>query len=151
MEVILLEKISHLGGLGDKVKVRSGYGRNYLIPQGKAKPATAANLQLFEERRAELEAQAAELLQRAIERKEQLEAMTVTVTARAGDEGKLFGSVGTADIAEAVVAAGGELTRQEVRMPDGPIRAVGTHEVVLHLHADVNGTLTVVVASGNNV
>jgi len=151
MEVILLEKITHLGGLGDKVRVRPGYGRNYLIPQGKAKPATAANLQLFEERRAELEAQAAALLERALERKEQLEAMTVTVTARAGDEGKLFGSVGTADIAEAVVAAGGELTRQEVRMPDGPIRAIGTHEVVVHLHADVNGTLTVVVASGNSV
>lgn len=147
MEVILLEKIPHLGGLGDKVTVRPGYGRNYLVPKGKAKPATAENLRLFEERRAELEAQAAAVLDEAQTRKEQLEAMTVTVTARAGDEGKLFGSVGSADIADAVVAAGGSLTRQEVRMPDGPIRATGTYEIALHLHADVDGVLTVVVAS----
>ncbi|AHK78451.1 MULTISPECIES: 50S ribosomal protein L9 [Ectothiorhodospira] len=146
MEVILLEKVENLGNLGDKVRVRAGYARNYLLPQGKAKFATEANLAEFEARRAELEKAAAESLAAAESRRDKLEAMTVTVTAKAGGEGKLFGSVGTADIADAVTAAGGELEKREVRMPDGPLRVVGEYEIALQLHTDVKATLKVVVA-----
>lgn len=145
MEVILLEKVENLGNLGDKVRVRAGYARNYLLPQGKAKFATEANLAEFEARRAELEKAAAEALSVAEARSEKLEAMTVTVTAKAGGEGKLFGSVGPADIADAVTAAGGELEKREVRMPDGPLRVVGEYEIALQLHTDVKATLKVVV------
>jgi ribosomal protein L9 len=145
MEVILLAKVENLGNLGDKVKVRPGYGRNYLIPQGKATPATPENIKLFEERRAELERAAAEALAAAEARKAQLEGLTVTITAKAGEEGKLFGSIGTVDIAEAVTAAGVPLKRQEVRMPQGPIRSVGEYEIQLHLHTDVDATVKVIV------
>src|SRR5579885_1812264 len=122
MEVILLQKVENLGNLGDKVKVRPGYGRNFLIPQGKAKPATAKNIEEFEKRRAELEKQAAEALSHAQERKSALEGKSVTLSAKAGQEGKLFGSVGTVDIAEALTNAGLKVERKEVRMPQGPIR-----------------------------
>lgn len=147
MEVILLEKVDNLGDLGDKVAVRAGYGRNYLIPQGKAKPATAENVKYFEERRAELERQAQEVLATAEQRKAQLEGLEITIGAKAGEEGKLFGSVGTTDIADAVTAAGVEITRQEVRLPEGPLRVTGTYEIDLHLHSDVDAQVTVVVVA----
>lgn len=145
MEVILLEKVENLGGLGDQVKVKAGYGRNYLIPQGKAKPATPENVKIFEERRAELERAAQERLSAAEARRDQLKGLTVTIKAKAGDEGKLFGSVGTADIADAVTAAGVEVERQEVRLPEGALRATGEYEIELHLHTDVDATVAVVV------
>ncbi|MFP4079836.1 MAG: 50S ribosomal protein L9 [Ectothiorhodospira sp.] len=147
MEVILLEKVENLGNLGDKVRVRAGYARNYLLPQGKAKFATEANLAEFEARRAELEKAAAEALAAAEARRGKLEALTVTVTAKAGGEGKLFGSVGTADIADAVSTMGVELEKREVRLPDGPLRQTGEYEVGLQLHTDVKATLKVVVAA----
>lgn len=146
MEVILLEKVDNLGGLGDRVNVRPGFGRNYLIPQGKAKPATEENIRFFEARRAELENKAAEELAAAQARAAQLEGLTVTITAKVGEEGKLFGSVGTTDIADAVTAAGVEIGKHEVRLPEGPLRATGEYEIELHLHADVNATVQVVVA-----
>lgn len=141
MEVILLKKVGHLGDLGEKVPVRSGYGRNYLIPSGLAVPATEANLQAFEERRAELEKAAMESLMVAVSRREMLDGLTVTVARKAGDEDKLFGSVGTQDIAGAVQEMGIALERQEVRLPEGPFRAAGEYEVVLHLHSDVDATI----------
>jgi large subunit ribosomal protein L9 len=147
MEVILLEKVENLGNLGDRVKVRPGYGRNYLIPHGKAKPATAENIRFFEERRAELEARAADALASAQKRAEALAGLTVTVGAKAGDEGKLFGSVGTQDIADAVTAAGVEIERHEVRLPEGPIRATGEYEIELHLHTDVDASVSLVVTA----
>lgn len=146
MEVILLQKVDNLGDLGDKVKVRAGYGRNYLVPTGKAKPATPENIKEFEARRAELEQAAREALQAAENRKAQLEGLEVTITAKAGEEGKLFGSIGTADIAEAVTKAGVAVERQEVRMPTGPLRSVGEYEIELHLHSDVDATVKVVIA-----
>ena len=146
MEVILLEKIKNLGDLGDRVKVRPGYGRNYLIPQGKAVPATPENIKRFEERRAELERQAAEARAAAEARREKLEGLEVTIPARAGQEGKLFGSVGTQDIAEAVTAAAGiEVERREVLMPEGPIRQTGEYEIELQLHSDVSAIVRIVV------
>lgn len=147
MEVILLTKVENLGNLGDKVKVKPGYGRNYLIPQGKAKPATPANVAEFEARRAELEKAAAEALANAEARKAKLEGVSVTIASKAGTEGKLFGSVGTVDIAEAFTAAGMEVERKEVRMPEGPIRVAGEHEVELHLHSDVNVSVKVNVVA----
>lgn len=136
-----MKKVDQLGGLGDKVSVRPGYGRNYLIPSGFAVPATEANLKAFDERRAELEKQASESLAAAESRREKLDGLTVTVARKAGDEGKLFGSVGTQDIATAVQEMGMELERQEVRLPEGPYRAAGEYEVTLHLHADVDATI----------
>lgn len=141
MEIILLKKVGHLGELGEKVSVRAGYGRNYLIPSGLAVPATKANMKAFEERRAELEKDAAETLAGAESRRQQLEGLTVTVARKAGDEGKLFGSVGTQDIAAAVQEMGAKLEKQEVRLPEGPFRAAGEYEVSLHLHADVDATI----------
>ena len=141
MDVILLKKVGHLGGLGDKVSVRAGYGRNYLIPSGFAVPATDANLRAFEERRTELEKEAAESLAAAEARREALDGLTVTVARKAGDEGKLFGSVGTQDIADAVGEVGLKLEKQEVRLPEGPFRAAGEYEVSVHLHADVDATI----------
>lgn len=141
MDIILLKKVGHLGGLGEKVSVRPGYGRNYLIPSGFAVPATEANLKAFEEQRAELEKEAAESLAGAEARREALDGLTVTVARKAGDEGKLFGSVGTQDIADAVRNMGIGLEKQEVRLPEGPFRAAGEYEVVLHLHADVDATI----------
>lgn len=147
MEVILLQKVENLGNLGDKVKVRAGYGRNYLIPQGKAKPATAKNVTEFEQRRAELEKHAAEMLSTAEQRKVGLDGKVITINAKAGQEGKLFGSVGTVDIAEALTASGQKVERREVRMPQGPIRVAGEHKVEIHLHTDVNVEITVVVVA----
>ena len=147
MEVILLQKVENLGNLGDKVKVRAGYGRNFLIPQGKAQPATAANLAEFEKRRTELEKQAADALTSAQARQRELDGKTISITAKAGSEGKLFGSVGTVDIAEALTAAGTKVERKEVRMPQGPIRVAGEHSVEIHLHTDVNAEIKVVVVT----
>jgi len=141
MEVILLKNVANLGELGDKVAVRSGYGRNYLVPQGFAVPATVANLQAFEERRAELERAAAEGLALAEVRKEKLHGMTVTIARKAGDEGRLFGSVGSGDIAEAITAMGVEVQKQEVRLSDGAFRAAGEYEVTLHIHSDVDAMI----------
>lgn len=141
MEVILLRKVGHLGDLGEKVSVRAGYGRNYLVPSGLAVPATAANLEAFEARRAELEKAAMESLAAAVSRCEELDGLTVTIARKAGDEGKLFGSVGTQDIAATVQEMGITLERQEVRLPTGPFRATGEYEVTLHLHVDVDATI----------
>jgi large subunit ribosomal protein L9 len=147
MEVILLEKVDNLGSLGDKVNVRSGYGRNFLIPSGKATAATAANIEAFEARRAELEKHAAEILAAAEARREKLDGMSVTIASKSGDEGKLFGSVGTSDIAHAISATGVEVERSEIRMPEGVFRMVGEYEVSVHLHSDVNATVKVVVVA----
>lgn len=138
MEVILLEKVENLGDLGDKVAVRAGYARNFLIPGGKAKYATAENIAEFEARRAELEKIAAESLTEAEVRQSKLENLVVTIPANAGAEGKLFGSVGTAEIAEAVSNAAVPIEKREVRLPEGALRSVGEYEVTLHLHSDVN-------------
>lgn len=147
MEVILLQKVENLGSLGDKVKVRAGYGRNFLIPQGKAKAATPANIAEFEKRRAELEKHAADTLISAQARQRELEGKVITITAKTGNEGKLFGSVGTVDIAEALTAAGIDVERKEVRMPQGPIHVAGEHQVEIHLHTDINAEIKVVVTA----
>lgn len=144
MDVILLKKVDNLGSLGEKVSVKSGYGRNFLIPSGAAVAATEDNLKVFEERRAELEKQAAEALKNAESRKAALEALgTVTIQAKAGDEGKLFGSIGTSDIAEACTAAGAEVAKKEVRLPEGPFHVVGEAEITLHLHSDVDAVIKI--------
>jgi len=147
MEIILLEKVENLGNLGDKVSVKPGFGRNFLIPGGKAKPATAANIAEFEARRAELEKVAAESLAAAQARKESMADMAVTILSKAGDEGKLFGSVGNTDIAEAITAAGVAVEKKEVRLPEGPIRETGEYEVDIHLHSDVDATIKVTIAA----
>ncbi len=146
MEVILLEKNRNLGELGDKVNVKAGYGRNFLIPQGKAVPATADNVKYFEERRAELEKAAADKLGAAQARADKLvELASVTIPAKSGDEGKLFGSVGTRDIAEAISAAGVEVAKAEVLLPIGAIRTTGDYEIDLQIHSDVTATIKVSV------
>jgi large subunit ribosomal protein L9 len=145
MEVILLEKIDSLGGLGDKVRVRPGYARNYLLPQGKAKFATPENIAEFEARRAELERAAAEALAAAETRRESLTGMVIEMTAKAGGEGKLFGSIGASDIADAVTARGVEVEKREVRLPEGPLRQAGEYEIQLHLHADVDADIRIIV------
>jgi large subunit ribosomal protein L9 len=145
MEVILLEKVENLGNLGDRVNVKPGYGRNFLIPSGKATPATEEHIKAFEERRAELEKAAAGLMAGAEARREQLAGMTVTIKAKAGEEGKLFGSVGTSDIAEAVTAAGVAIERHEVRLPEGAFRQIGEYSVNLHLHTDVDADITLLI------
>jgi large subunit ribosomal protein L9 len=145
MDLILLQKVTNLGGLGDKVKVKPGYGRNYLVPQGKAAPATEANLKAFETKRAEYESKANALLSDAEARKAKLEGGAVTVKANASTEGKLFGSVGPRDIAEAFTAAGLPLEKSEVVMGEGPIRKTGEFDVLIHLHADVETTVKVTV------
>ncbi|HSH30368.1 MAG TPA: 50S ribosomal protein L9 [Thiohalobacter sp.] len=147
MEVILLEKVANLGALGDQVRVKPGYGRNYLIPQGKATPATPENIERFEQRRAELERQAAETLAAAQARAGKLEGFELALTAKAGDEGKMFGSVGTSDIAEGLQAAGHEVERQEVLLPEGAFRQLGEYEVQLRLHADVEATIKLVITA----
>ena len=148
MEVILLENIGNLGGLGDKVDVKAGYGRNYLVPQGKAVPATRSNIAEFETRRAELEAAAAAARSAAEQRAEAINALQpVTIGANAGDEGKLFGSVGTRDIAEAVTAAGCEVDKAEVRLPEGPLRELGEFEVDIQVHGDVTATVVIAVVA----
>ena len=146
MEVILLENIGNLGGLGDKVDVKAGYGRNFLIPQGKAVPATRDNIAEFETRRAELEAAAAATLAAAEQRAEALKALPpISIGANAGEEGKLFGSVGTRDIAEALTAAGCEVDKSEVRLPEGPLRELGEFEVDVQVHGDVTATVVIAV------
>ena len=147
MEVILLQKVANLGNIGDKVRVKPGYGRNFLLPQGKAALATTANVAKFEERRVELERHAADELSRAQKRATQLENFKLALTAKAGNEGKLFGSIGTADIAEALTRNGIEIERSEVRLAGGPIRLVGEHHVKLHLHTDVEIDLPVVISA----
>lgn len=152
MEVILLERIAGLGGLGDRVDVKPGYARNYLVPQGKALSATERNIVRFEERRAELERQAADEVVRAQRRSEDLAALELVVTRRAGGEGRLFGSVGIGDVAEAATEAGVEVRRNEVRMPDGPIRQTGRYEVAVRVHPDVEAAVRVaVVPMGGSV
>jgi len=141
MDIILLEKVDRLGKLGDLVSVKPGFARNFLLPSGKAKIANEANIKELEERRAELEAKEAESLSLAETRKTQLEALTLSITSKAGAEGKLFGSVGNVDIAEVIVAAGVQVEKKEVRLPTGPIRAAGEYEIDLHLHTDVNATV----------
>lgn len=143
MEIILLEKIPNLGALGDRIKVKPGYARNFLIPKGKATLATGANLARFEARRAELERIAAEALAKARARAEQLAELIVTLSVKTGSEGRLFGSVGPADIASAVSAAGIELQKQEVRLPTGSIRQIGEYDVDLHLHGEVKTQIRV--------
>jgi len=146
MEVILLENISNLGGLGDKVDVKSGFGRNYLIPQGKAVPATESNVAAFEARRAELEAAAAETLTAAQKRADAINGLgLISIPANAGEEGKLFGSVGTRDIADAVTAAGCEVDKSEVRLPEGALREVGEYEIAIQVHGDVIAAVAVAV------
>lgn len=147
MEVILLEKVGKLGGLGDKVTVKAGYGRNYLVPYGKAVPATATNVAEFEARRAELEKAAGEKLAAAEARAEQLNEKAVTITSKAGDEGKLFGSIGVRDIADAVSAAGVEVSKSEVRLPEGPLREVGEFDVTIQLHSDVAAVIKLTVVA----
>lgn len=147
MEVILLEKIANLGNLGDRVTIKAGYGRNFLIPQGKAAKATAAKIKEFEERRAELEKQAAEKLAAANARGEALGKLSVTIAHKTGDEGRLFGSVGTHTIAEAITAAGVKVEKSEVRMPNGVIRQVGTYDIAINLHTDVVVTLPIKIVS----
>ena len=137
MNVILLEKLHNLGNLGDTVKVKAGYGRNYLIPKGIATPATEENIAKFEARRADLEAQAADKLSKAEARRDALSQISVTLARKAGDEGKLFGSVGTSDIARAITEAGVDVEKREIRLPEGPIRQIGEHKVAVELHGDV--------------
>jgi len=148
MEVILLDKVANLGSLGDKVKVKAGYGRNFLLPYGKAVPATEANIKAFEERRAELEKAAAEKLAAAQTRAEALEGMAVTITSKAGEQGKLFGSIGVRDVADAITAAGTDVGKSEVRLPEGPIRQTGEYEIGLQLHTDVETTIKLAVVAG---
>lgn len=146
MNIILLDKIANLGGLGDQVTVKSGYARNFLFPKGKAVPATKANVEKFEQRRAELEAKIAEQLSNAEARAEKLNALeNVTIAAPAGDEGKLFGSVGTRDIADAITEAGVEVAKAEVKLPDGTLRETGEYEIDIQVHSDVMATVKLVI------
>jgi large subunit ribosomal protein L9 len=147
MELILLQKVANLGNIGDRVRVKSGYGRNFLLPAGKATLATAENIKRFETRRAELLARANDELSQATARAEAFKDFKLTITAKAGTEGRLFGSVGTADIAEHSSKAGHALARSEVRLPGGPLRVVGEHNVQLHLHADINIELPVIIVA----
>jgi len=145
MEVILFEKIDRLGGIGDLVNVKAGFARNFLLPQGKAKVATDENKAEIEERRAEFEKMAADALVAAEKRREQIEALSIEITAKSGTEGKLFGSIGNIDISKAITEAGVEVEKREVRLPEGPIRQAGEYEVTLHLHADVNATAKITI------
>jgi large subunit ribosomal protein L9 len=148
MDVILLEKVINLGNLGDQVKVKSGYARNFLMPKGKAVMATKDNVAKFEERRAELEAKVAEQVAEAKGRADKLAALGgVTIAANAGEEGKLFGSVTAADIADAICAGGVEVVKSELKMPEGPIRAIGEYELMVQLHNDVEQTVKVTVVA----
>ena len=147
MDVILLTKVANLGNIGDRVKVKSGYGRNFLLPKGKATLATPENVKKFEARRAELEKVAREQFQDAESRAAAFKDFKLQITAKAGTEGKLFGSIGTADIAEACTAQGHKLARAEVRLPTGPLRTVGDHVVALHLHTDIDVQLPVTITA----
>ena len=144
MEVILMENVENLGSVGDKVNVKSGFARNYLVPQGKAKMATAANLAEFEAIRAELEKAAADALQAAETRKQEIEALgAIEITARVGSEGKLFGSVGVADVSDSIASLGVNVEKSEIRMPEGALRIVGEHIVDIHLYTDVDTQVTI--------
>lgn len=146
MQVILLEKIGNIGNIGDRANVKAGFGRNYLIPQGKAVFVTDKNIAEFELRRAGLEARAADKLGEAQIRADKLKAVgVITISAIAGDEGKLFGSVGARELEEAIVAAGGDVTKNEISLPEGPLRHVGEFNVEVQLHADITETMTVVI------
>lgn len=145
MDVILLDKIGNLGNVGDKVSVKAGFGRNFLIPQGKALPATASNVAEFEARRAELEAAAAEKKVEAEARAAKLTDLSITIAANAGDEGKLFGSIGTRDIADAITAAGVEVAKAEVKLPEGALRDVGEFDIDVQLHSEVVATVKVII------
>ncbi|HEY5776661.1 MAG TPA: 50S ribosomal protein L9 [Xanthomonadales bacterium] len=145
MELILLEKVQNLGDLGDLVKVKAGFGRNYLVPQGKAALATKENLERFEARRAELEAAAKDKMGQALARQAGLVGLVVEVTANASDEGNLYGSIGTREIAAAAAALGHEVNKSEIIMGEGPIRTVGEFDVVVHLHTDVEAVIKVIV------
>ena len=147
MEVILLEKVANLGNLGDKVTIKSGYGRNFLIPRGKAAPATAKKIAEFEGRRAELEKAAADKLLAAQSRAATLEKLTIVIAHKAGEEGKLFGSVGTQNITDAINEAGGEIQKQEIRLPEGVIRHTGDYAVDIQLHSDVIVTMPINVSA----
>jgi large subunit ribosomal protein L9 len=147
MEVILLQKVANLGNIGDRVKVRSGFGRNFLLPQGKATLATPDNIARFEASRAELERLAREHLTSAEERAGAMKDFKLTIRAKAGTEGKLFGSIGTSDIAEELTRAGFNIERSEVRLPHGPLRMVGEHAINLHLHADVDVPVQVTIVA----
>lgn len=148
MEVILLEKVENLGGIGELVKVRSGYARNFLLPKGKAAMATKENMERVEKMRAELEKKAAVELEDATERAEKIRELGgVTISARVGAEGKLFGSVGTVDISEACERAGVTIARSDVRLPDGPLRIVGEHNVDIHVHSDISASLVVTIVA----
>ena len=147
MDVILLEKVGKLGGLGDKVAVKAGYGRNFLIPTGKAVPANNANIAEFETRRAELEKVAAEKLKVSEARAEQLNEKVVTIVSKAGDEGKLFGSIGVRDIADAITAAGVDVAKSEVRLPEGTLRTVGEFDITVQLHSEVKAIVKLVIVA----
>ncbi len=147
MDVILLEKVRNLGNLGDQVKVRAGFGRNYLIPQGKAVIANEKNKAAFEARRAELEKHQADELGKARARAEKMSGATVQILAKAGEEGKLFGSIGTADIAEAMTQAGFPLERAEIHLPTGPLKQIGDFEIPVSLHTEVNFSIHVSVVA----
>ena len=148
MQVILLDKIARLGGLGDTVEVKSGFARNFLIPQGKAVMATKANLEVFETRRAELEAKLAGVLAAAEARAAQIEALeNVTIESKSGDEGKLFGSIGTRDVADAITAAGVAVAKSEIRMPEGALRYTGEYDIAVQVHADVKTSVKINVVA----
>jgi large subunit ribosomal protein L9 len=147
MDIILLQKVANLGNIGDRVKVKSGFGRNYLLPAGKATLATPDNIARFEARRAELERAAREHLSSAEERATAMKDFKLVIAAKAGTEGKLFGSIGTSDIAEACSKAGFKVQRSEVRLPNGPLRTLGEHSVMLHLHADIDVPLAVSIVA----
>jgi large subunit ribosomal protein L9 len=148
VEVILLEKIRNLGVLGDRVKVKSGYGRNYLVPKGKAVYATVVNIKKFEQQRAEFEKHAAEILKGAQEKQQALAALkVVTIKSKAGEEGKLFGSIGTRDIAAAITESGVEITKSEVILPSGVLRQTGEYDIEIELHGDVNAMVKIQIVS----
>jgi large subunit ribosomal protein L9 len=147
MELILKKDVEHLGFTDDLVSVKPGYGRNYLVPYGLAVPATKDNIEAFEAQRAELEAQAAERKAEAEARAEQLNDIELSLVSKAGDEGKLFGSIGPRDLADAISSAGIDVAKSEVRMPNGPIRQTGEYDIALHLHAEVNAVVRVVVVA----
>jgi large subunit ribosomal protein L9 len=145
MNVILLERVNNLGDLGDEVSVKPGFARNYLIPNAKAVQANNANREVFEQRRVELEAKANEILNSARTRAEKIEGHILTIMVKSGEEGRLYGSVGTQDIADALTSDGHEVERSEVRLPDGAIRALGEYDIALQLHSDVTAGIKVAV------
>ncbi|MDY6942724.1 MAG: 50S ribosomal protein L9 [Pseudomonadota bacterium] len=147
MEIILLQKVENLGGLGDKVKVSAGHARNLLIPKGMAVPATPERIKEFEAKRAELEKIAAQNLAEAQKRESELEGLEITITAKSAGAGKLYGSIGTVDVAEAIAQSGRTIERREVRLPEGPIREAGEYDVILHLHTDVDVPIKVIVVA----